>query len=147
MGGVPLAQVWGMVMFRQTAARRRKLSRTGSEEEIGRRLGSVVRRWREEFGWRQDDLADRSGLAQTYISKFELGQSGDPGISRVLMICLAFNRSPCDLLHAAGLLVGTRPPIEVVENLALIMGHLCEDDRDTVIEYARMLQGKRERER
>jgi transcriptional regulator with XRE-family HTH domain len=122
------------------------MPRTGTEEEVGLRLGQVVRRWRKEFDWRQEDLAEKSGLPQTYISKFELGQSGDPGISRIIAICLAFRRSPCDLLKAANLLAGPRPSVEMLENMATVVGMLSEERQQAALEYLHVLQGMQERE-
>lgn len=127
--------------------RTRAIEMSGLEEDVAKALGKRVELWRREYGWRQVDLAQRSDLLQTYISKFELGQSGDPGISRIVAICLAFRRSPCDLLRAAGLLPGPRPPAEMLENMAIIVGALSDDRRDDALRYLHMLQADQERER
>jgi transcriptional regulator with XRE-family HTH domain len=123
------------------------MARTKPDNEVGKRIGVVARRWRKEFGWDQKKLAAESGQTQTYISKFELGQSGDPGVSRVMVICAAFRRSPCELLHAAGLLTWPRPPIETLEDMATILGSLSEEGQAAVLDYLHMVQSKEEHER
>ena len=116
------------------------------QEEVAKRLGKQVAIWRKEFGWLQTDLARDSGLLQTYISKLEHAETEDPGMSRVMMICAAFRRSPCDLLHAAGLLAGPRPPQEMLEDMAIVMGSLSEEGREAGLKYLHMLQAEEARE-
>lgn len=42
--------------------------------DIRQRLGSNVRRLREEAGWSQEDYADRAGIHRTYVSDIERGE-------------------------------------------------------------------------
>jgi transcriptional regulator with XRE-family HTH domain len=42
--------------------------------DIRQRLGSNVRRLREEKGWSQEDYADRAGIHRTYVSDIERGR-------------------------------------------------------------------------
>lgn len=41
-------------------------------------LGNTVRRWREERGWTQVDLAKRSGVSQNHVSAIETGKLANP---------------------------------------------------------------------
>ena len=40
------------------------------------RVGTVIRLVRQRRGWRQQDLAERSGVSQTVISRMERGHLG-----------------------------------------------------------------------
>ena len=42
--------------------------------DIRQRLGTNVRRLREEKGWSQEDYADRAGIHRTYVSDIERGK-------------------------------------------------------------------------
>lgn len=42
--------------------------------DIRQRLGSNIRRLREEAGWSQEDYADRAGIHRTYVSDIERGE-------------------------------------------------------------------------
>lgn len=42
--------------------------------EINPMLGQVLRQYREARGWKQDALAAKTGLAQSYISRIERGE-------------------------------------------------------------------------
>lgn len=42
--------------------------------DIRTRLGTNVRRLRQEKGWSQEDYADRAGIHRTYVSDIERGQ-------------------------------------------------------------------------
>lgn len=42
--------------------------------DIRTRLGTNIRRLREEQGWSQEDYADRAGIHRTYVSDIERGR-------------------------------------------------------------------------
>ena len=44
------------------------------EQHFLRELGSRIRRRREELGWTQADLGERSGLHRTFIGSAERGE-------------------------------------------------------------------------
>jgi transcriptional regulator with XRE-family HTH domain len=61
------------------------------------KFGNRVRQIRSNFGWSQEELADRTGLHRTYISGVERGNR-NPTISVVFKFAQAFSMSPSDLL-------------------------------------------------
>jgi transcriptional regulator with XRE-family HTH domain len=42
--------------------------------DIRKRLGSNIRRLRDQEGWSQEDYADRAGIHRTYASEIERGK-------------------------------------------------------------------------
>lgn len=60
--------------------------RTAYEQRVLSRLAESIRRRREQQGWSQYDLEDRSGLDQTYISLLE---SGKPNPTFLVVLRLA----------------------------------------------------------
>jgi transcriptional regulator with XRE-family HTH domain len=42
--------------------------------DICTRVGTNIRRLREEQGWSQEDYADRAGIHRTYVSDIERGR-------------------------------------------------------------------------
>ena len=42
--------------------------------DIRTRLGTNIRRLREEQGWSQEDYADRAGIHRTYVADIERGR-------------------------------------------------------------------------
>lgn len=64
--------------------------------DIQKTLGKNVRRYREEKGWSQEDLAELSGLHRTYISGIERGVR-NPTTTVVLELALALQVQPSDL--------------------------------------------------
>ncbi len=62
------------------------------------RFGEVVRRWREQRGLTQDQLAERAGISDTYVGFIERGDS-DPTLTVVLQIAEALNVRPAELLR------------------------------------------------
>jgi transcriptional regulator with XRE-family HTH domain len=44
-------------------------------QDIYRQLGAAVRRLRQEHGWTQDVMADRSGLHRAHIGEIERGDT------------------------------------------------------------------------
>lgn len=56
--------------------------------DIRRDLGANVRKAREQRGWSQEELADRSGIHRTYISGVERG-ARNPTIEIIAAIATA----------------------------------------------------------
>jgi transcriptional regulator with XRE-family HTH domain len=66
--------------------------------DIRARLGSNVRRLREEKGWSQEDYADRAEIHRTYVSDIERGRR-NPTITVVEKLAVPFGIAPGDLLN------------------------------------------------
>ena len=66
--------------------------------DIRARLGSNVRRLREEKGWSQEDYADRAEIHRTYVSDIERGRR-NPTITVVEKLAVPFGVAPGDLLY------------------------------------------------
>ena len=66
---------------------------------IRKQFGLNVRRFREEKGWSQEELADRSGIHRTYISGVERGLR-NPTISIVEALAIALKVKISALLEA-----------------------------------------------
>lgn len=65
--------------------------------DIRQRLGTNVRRLREEKGWSQEDYADRAGIHRTYVSDIERGKR-NPTVTVVEKLAKPLNVSPGSLL-------------------------------------------------
>ena len=63
-------------------------------------LGRAVRRLRRERGWTIDDLAARSGLHPTYLSRIERGRSNATW-AKVCHLADALGIMPSDIARAA----------------------------------------------
>jgi transcriptional regulator with XRE-family HTH domain len=61
-------------------------------------FGEVVRRWREERGLTQDELAERAGISGTYVGFIERGDSV-PTLTVILQIAEALKVRPAELLR------------------------------------------------
>jgi transcriptional regulator with XRE-family HTH domain len=55
------------------------------------RFGRAVRALRQRRGWRQVDLATRSGLSQSVVSRIELGQVGPSSFDDLSAIAAALD--------------------------------------------------------
>jgi len=55
------------------------------------RVGTVIRLVRQARGWRQRDLADRSGVSQSTVSRLERGQIGSQSITVVRAVAAALD--------------------------------------------------------
>ncbi len=55
------------------------------------RFGTVIRLVRQRRGWRQQDLAERSGVSQTVISRLERGHLGPQSIDDVRAVAAALD--------------------------------------------------------
>lgn len=61
------------------------------------RFGLNLRRFRENNGWSQEELADRTGLHRTYISGIERGIR-NPTLMIIEQIATALKVNPADFL-------------------------------------------------
>jgi putative transcriptional regulator len=52
--------------------------------------GKIVRKWREEFGLSQQQLADRMGVSNSVISDYESGRRKSPGVAVVKKMVESF---------------------------------------------------------
>ena len=87
-------------------------------------LGSTLRKFREERGWSQAQLAMKAGVPRSNISLIELGRLANPRADALLKLARAFNRPDVEELYqAAGYEVGVKgerrveTPEEILEKL------------------------------
>jgi len=66
--------------------------------DIRRRLGSNVRRLREEAGWSQEDYADRAGIHRTYVSDIERGER-NPTVLMLEKLAAPLKVTPASLIE------------------------------------------------
>jgi len=66
--------------------------------DIRKRLGSNVKRLRQEKGWSQEDYADRAGIHRTYVSDIERA-ARNPTISIVEKLAKALEVSASILIE------------------------------------------------
>lgn len=64
--------------------------------DIRQRLGSNLRRAREERGWSQEEFADRANIHRTYVSDIERG-ARNPTIAVVERLARALGIGAADL--------------------------------------------------
>ena len=69
-------------------------------EPIATKFGKVVRRWREQAGISQEELATRAGLHRTYISLIERGKR-TASIEVVRRVADALNTTMSELISEA----------------------------------------------
>lgn len=69
-------------------------------EPIAAKFGKVVRRWREQAGISQEELATRAGLHRTYISLIERGKR-TASIEVVRRVADALNTTMAELISEA----------------------------------------------
>jgi transcriptional regulator with XRE-family HTH domain len=55
------------------------------------RIGLIARAIRRKLGWRQVDVADRSGVAQSMVSLFERGHLEELSVRTIRRICAALD--------------------------------------------------------
>ena len=63
-----------------------------------RRIGAVIRRLRTRRGLTQDQLAARSGLTQSGLSKLEAGERPNPGMTTLKKLAKALDVPVGELL-------------------------------------------------
>lgn len=65
-------------------------------------FGSAVKRLRDAHGWKQQDLAARSGIPQATLSRIERGIDNNPTQRTLEKLAGAFEITVADLLAEAG---------------------------------------------
>src|SRR4030042_3460572 len=86
-------------------------------------LGGTLRKFREERGWSQAQLAIKAGVPRSSISLIELGRLANPRADVLLRFARAFNIPVEELYQAAGYEVGAmterrvETPEEILEKL------------------------------
>jgi transcriptional regulator with XRE-family HTH domain len=65
------------------------------------RLARMLRQWREEHGWSQQQVADSAALSRNYISLIEQGKATELGISVICALAATMQASPCDVFRWA----------------------------------------------
>lgn len=76
-------------------------------------VGELVRTRRIEKGWTQTELAQASGLRQTYISQVEKGEIAMPRDHNLDALGAALGLTKPDFYRAAGMVEEVAPPREV----------------------------------
>ena len=66
-----------------------------------RRFGETVRRFREDEGISQEELADRCGLHRTYIGSVERGER-NVSLGNIVRLAQALKKAPAALLDGLG---------------------------------------------
>lgn len=95
--------------------------------------------------WSQAELARRSGLSRTSISYVISGQA-NPGDALCRAIAKAFQIPIDDVYRVAGLLPVKPNADETVSEITHIYHELDEDNRQELLDYARLRLNKQERE-
>jgi len=112
----------------------------------------AIRRLRLARGWKQEELARRTGVQQTYISKIENGQKDNPTQETLVKLAAAFGITVPDLLKEAGIVgvvadqlgeLGV-PPADLAE-LTAIWGGLPAEDREMALTLMRSMYERRNR--
>jgi DNA-binding XRE family transcriptional regulator len=66
-------------------------------ERLARELGERIRRARDDSGWTQQDLADRTGIRRPNIARLERG-SGLPNLTTLIKVAGGLETSLADLI-------------------------------------------------
>ena len=89
-------------------------------------LGSTLRKFREERGWSQAQLAMKADVPRSNISLIELGRLANPRADVLLKLARAFNIPVEEFYQAAGYIKDVRVPYkadqtseEILEDLKL----------------------------
>ena len=96
-------------------------------------------------GWSRMDLVRRSGLSSGTISNIFAGHR-NAGVDTCRAIAKALRLPEADVLRAAGLLAPDPASDPVIEEILQLAASLPDDDQQTLIDLARTLIERRERE-
>ena len=102
-------------------------------------IGTIVRRWREQRGWEQKELARRAGVSPSYVSRLEAGLMKEPGVEKLLVICRAFGRPIADLMHESGMELAPRTPQSLTNAALELFRQLSPESRESVLEQMELL--------
>lgn len=106
------------------------LSAMPRENPLGERLYAL----RKTRGWSQMTLSERSGVAQTMVSKIEGGRAVRPSAETVTKLAAALDVSPAQLLDSTSPLPRTPPTPRAVDPLPLDLH--TPDEEETPLELA-----------
>ena len=111
------------------------------EKLLGQTFGADLRRWRELAGIGLRQLAIKTGMSATYLSKIERGELAPPSEKKLLRLARKLGRSNDDLLNAAGrlpadvILIAQREPSRYAKLLRATK-NLSREELDRVIHRA-----------
>lgn len=63
------------------------------------RIGKTIKKFRKEKGWRQDELAEKSGVPMSTITKIEAGFIKNPSIEKMAKIAKALEITVDELIY------------------------------------------------
>lgn len=98
-----------------------------------------------ERGWTRAELAKRANISEASLSLLYSG-ARKPGMKMCQGIAAALKLSPDDVYRAAGLLDAKPSDDEVVSEIAHISHSLNENNRQDLLDYARLRLQKQEKE-
>ena len=109
-------------------------------------LGEMVRARRKKLGWKQQTLADKAGLAQSYVSMIERGVVTDVSMETLRQLARALGMAAKELMEAA-----ESPPTledlreeghssEFIEELRNLEPDLSPEARAALIQAARQMR-------
>lgn len=81
------------------------------QEQAHAQLATRIRRWRDDRGWNQQDLADRAGIARSTLSKIENGLLS-PTFEVLLKLARGFDTDLSDLVQTESQPLSGRMVIE-----------------------------------
>lgn len=81
------------------------------QEQAHTQLATRIRRWRDDRGWNQQDLADRAGIARSTLSKIENGLLS-PTFEVLLKLARGFDTDLSDLVQSESQPLSGRMVIE-----------------------------------
>lgn len=112
---------------------------------MAKTLGDVIRRWREDESWTQQQLAERSSVIRSHIAKIEQGTIEDPGVSVLIRLSSALGHSLEELLAESGMIQAPRSPKATRDAILAILETLSPAGQKDLLRYARLLRIDQER--